>query len=157
MAGVNKTIHIGNLGKDPEVRHLDNGGVVANFSIAISEKYKDRNSGETIENTEWVNIVLWKGLAEIAEKYLKKGSQVYIEGKLKTRSWEKDGITRYTTEVVGDKMTMLGGKSDNQDNSDTEREANRQRAIDRQEQSNPQNQTGMDFPDNSGIDDELPF
>lgn len=156
MAGVNKIICIGNLGKDPEVKHLDNGGTVANFPIAISEKYKDRNSGETIETTEWVNIVLWKGLAEIAGKYLKKGSQVYIEGKLKTRSWEKDGITRYTTEVVGDKMTMLGNKSDNQDTSDSDREANRQRAIASQEQGNPQNQTSMELPDNSE-DDELPF
>jgi len=110
MTGVNKVILIGNLGKDPEVRHLDNGAAVANFSIATTETYKDRNSGERIDQTEWHNIVLWRGLAEIAEKYLKKGDSVYIEGKLKTRSWEKDGVTRYTTEVVGDQMTMLGGK-----------------------------------------------
>ena len=109
MAGVNKVILIGNLGKDPEVRHLENGTAVANFSMATSESYKDRSSGERKTITEWHNIVLWRGLAEIAEKYLKKGDQVYIEGKLKTRSWEdKDGNTRYTTEVVGDNMTMLG-------------------------------------------------
>jgi len=111
MAGVNKVILIGNLGKDPEVRHLENGTAVANFSMATSESYKDRSSGERKTITEWHNIVLWRGLAEIAEKYLKKGDQVYIEGKLKTRSWEdKDGNTRYTTEVVGDNMTMLGSR-----------------------------------------------
>ena len=111
MAGVNKVILIGNLGKDPEVRHLENGTAVANFSMATSESYKDRNSGERKTITEWHNIVLWRGLAEVAEKYLKKGDQVYIEGKLKTRSWEdKDGNTRYTTEVVGDNMTMLSSR-----------------------------------------------
>ena len=113
MAGVNKVILVGNLGKDPEVRHLENGASVANFSIATSETYKDKN-GERQTQTEWHNIVLWRGLAEIAEKYLRKGNQVYIEGKLRTRSWDdKDGVTRYTTEVVGDQMTMLGSKSDN--------------------------------------------
>ncbi len=111
MAGVNKVILVGNLGKDPEVRHLESGAVVTNFPIATSETYKDRNTGERREQTEWHNIVLWRGLAEVAEKFLKKGDQVYIEGKLKTRSWEKDGITRYTTEVVGDNMTMLGSRS----------------------------------------------
>ena len=109
MAGsVNKVILIGNLGKDPEVRHLENGAVVANFPIATSETYTDRTTGERRENTDWHNIVLWRGLAEIAEKYLKKGQKIYVEGKLKTRSWQdKDGNTRYTTEVVGDEMTML--------------------------------------------------
>ncbi|MFY0605521.1 MAG: single-stranded DNA-binding protein [Cyclobacteriaceae bacterium] len=110
MAGVNKVILVGNLGKDPEVRHLESGAVVASFSIATSESYKDRTTGERKDQTEWHNIVLWRGLAEIAEKYLHKGDQVYIEGKLRTRSWEKDGITRYTTEVVGDNMTMLGSR-----------------------------------------------
>ena len=110
MAGVNKVILVGNLGKDPEVRHLENGTPVASFSIATSESYKDRNSGERVEKTEWHNIVLWRGLAEVAEKYLRKGSQVYIEGKLQTRSWEKDGVTRYTTEIVGRDLTMLGSK-----------------------------------------------
>lgn len=113
MAGVNKVILIGNLGKDPEVRHLENGAVVANFPIATSESYKDRKSGEKITQTEWHNIVIWRGLAEVAEKYLKKGNSVYIEGKLRTRSWDdKEGNKRYTTEVVADNMTMLGGKSD---------------------------------------------
>lgn len=113
MSGVNKVILVGRLGKDPEVRHLENGAAVANFSIATSEVYKDRNTGERREQTEWHNIVLWRGLAEVAEKYLKKGDMAYIEGKLRTRSWEKDGITRYTTEVVGDNMTMLSPKGNN--------------------------------------------
>ena len=112
MAGsVNKVILIGNLGRDPEVRHLENGASVANFPIATSETYKDRNTGERISQTEWHNIVVWRGLADVAEKYLKKGNSVYIEGKLKTRSWEdKEGNTRYTTEVVADNLTMLGSR-----------------------------------------------
>jgi single-strand DNA-binding protein len=110
MSGVNKVILVGRLGKEPEVRHLDNGASVANFPIATSETYKDRN-GQRQEQTEWHNIVLWRGLADVAEKYLKKGDMIYVEGKLRTRSWEKDGVTRYTTEIVGDNMTMLGGKS----------------------------------------------
>ena len=109
MAGVNKVILIGNLGKDPEVRHLENGVAVASFPIATTESYKDRTTGERRDQTEWHNIVLWRGLADVSEKYLKKGDSVYIEGKLRTRSWEKDGITRYTTEIVADNMTMLGG------------------------------------------------
>lgn len=117
MAGVNKVILIGNLGRDPEVRHLESGASVASFSIATTESYKDRNTGERRDVTEWHNIVLWRGLADIAEKYLKKGSSVYIEGKLRTRSWEKDGLTRYTTEIIGDNMTMLGGNPGGQGGS----------------------------------------
>ena len=113
MAGVNKVILVGNLGKDPEVRHLDNGGAVANFSMATSETYKNRQ-GERVTTTEWHNIVLWTPLAEIAEKFLKKGNQVYIEGKLTTRSWDdQEGNKRYTTEVVGREMTLLGSREDN--------------------------------------------
>lgn len=109
MAGsVNKVILIGNLGKDPEVRHLDNGVVVANFSIATSESYTDKNTGERKDITDWHNIVVWRGLAKVVEQYLKKGMKVYIEGKLKTRSWQdENNNTRYTTEVVADNMTML--------------------------------------------------
>jgi single-strand DNA-binding protein len=107
MAGVNKVILVGRLGKDPEVRNLENGASVANFTMATSETYKDKVTGEKKEITDWHNIVLWRGLAEIAQKYLHKGDMVYIEGKMRTRSWEKDGVTRYTTEVIGDNMTML--------------------------------------------------
>ncbi len=109
MAGsVNKVILIGNLGKDPELRHLSNGTVVTTIPIATSESYKDKTSGEFKEITDWHNVVLWRNLAEIAGKYLKKGSKVYIEGKLRNRTWEdQEGKTRYATEVVADQMTML--------------------------------------------------
>ena len=111
MAGVNKVILVGNLGKDPEVKYLDSGVAVANFSLATTESYKNKE-GERVNQTEWHNIVLWRGLAEVAEKWLKKGSSVYIEGKIKTRKWEdKDGNTRYNTEILADNMTMLGSKS----------------------------------------------
>ncbi|MEQ8478763.1 single-stranded DNA-binding protein [Fulvivirga sp.] len=120
MSGVNKAIIVGRLGKDPEVRHLENGAAVANFPVATSETYKDRNTGERKEQTEWHNVVLWRGLAEIAEKYLNKGDMVYIEGKLRTRSWEKDGVTRYTTEIVGDNMTMLSPKGSNEGGQPTD-------------------------------------
>ena len=108
MAGVNKAILVGNLGKDPEMRYTPNGVAVCSFPMATSETYKDRNSGERITQTEWHNIVIWRGMAETAEKYLKKGSQVFIEGKIKTRSWEdQQGQKRYTTEVVADVMQLL--------------------------------------------------
>jgi single-strand DNA-binding protein len=117
MAGINKVILVGNLGKDPEVKNLENGAKVANFTLATSETYKNRE-GQKVTQTEWHNIVLWRGLAEIAEKYLHKGNQVYIEGKIKTRSWDdKDGVKRYTTEILGDNLTMLGGKRDSDDSA----------------------------------------
>ena len=110
MAGVNKVILIGNLGKDPEVRYLDSGVAVANFSLATTESYKNKE-GERVSQTEWHDVVLWRGLAEVAEKYLKKGSSVYVEGKIKNRKWEdKEGNTRYKTEIMADNMTMLGGR-----------------------------------------------
>lgn len=116
MASVNKAILIGNLGKDPEVRHLEGGVAVARFPIATSESYKDKN-GQRQERTEWHNIVLWRGLAEVAEKYLRKGQSVYIEGRIRTNNYQdKDGIQRYSTEIVADNMTMLGGRSDNGSN-----------------------------------------
>lgn len=115
MAGVNKVILVGNLGKDPEVRHLENGTAVANFPIATSESYKDK-AGNRVDQTEWHNIVVWRGLAEVAEKFLKKGSQIYVEGKLRTRSWDdQNGNKRYTTEIVADNFTMLGGRNQGED------------------------------------------
>jgi single-strand DNA-binding protein len=106
---INKAILIGNVGKDPEVKRLESGITVANFSLATTENYTAKN-GEKVTTTEWHNIVLWRGLAEVAEKYVKKGSKLYIEGKIRTRAWEdKDGTKRYTTEIYGDNMQMLGG------------------------------------------------
>ncbi len=118
MSGsVNKVILIGNLGKDPEVRRLENGAVLASFSIATSESYIDKQSGEKKEITDWHDVVLWRGLAEVAEKYLVKGTKIYVEGKLKKRSWQdKEGLTRYSTEVVGDEMTILS-KIENKENN----------------------------------------
>jgi single-strand DNA-binding protein len=108
---VNKFIGIGNLGRDPEMRFMPDGKAVCNFSIAISEKYKDK-SGEAKEVTEWVNVAFFGKLAEIAGEYLKKGSKVYVEGKLKTEKYSKDGIERYTTKIIGEKMEMLSAKSE---------------------------------------------
>ena len=108
MAGVNKVILVGNLGKDPEVRHLESGAVVANFPLATSDSYKDRKTGERITQTEWHNIVIWRGLAEVAEKYLKKGSSVYVEGSLRTRSWDdQNGQKKYKTEILAQSIQFL--------------------------------------------------
>jgi len=149
MSGVNKVILIGRLGKEPEVRNLDNGATVANFSMATSEVYKDRTTGERKEATEWHNIVLWRGLAEIAQKYLHKGDMVYIEGKLRTRSWEKDGVTRHTTEIVADNMTMLSGKATGGSNANNNEYTSA-------EKSNTANFSASMPADNSSTDD-LPF
>lgn len=118
LSGVNKVILIGNLGKDPDVRYLDNGVAVANMSIATTENYKNKK-GDRVSQTEWHEIVLWRGLAEIAEKYLKKGSSVYIEGKIRTNKWvDKEGVTRNKVEIMADKMNMLSKSINNEDVSD---------------------------------------
>ena len=110
--GVNKVILVGNLGADPETRYLPSGSAVTNIRIATSESWKDKTSGEQQERTEWHNVVFFGRLAEIAAEYLRKGSQVYVEGSLRTRKWEgKDGVERYTTETVASEMQMLGGRS----------------------------------------------
>lgn len=135
MAGVNKVILLGNLGKDPEVRYLEGGTAVAKFTIATSETYKDRTSGERKTSTEWHNIVVWRELAEIAEKYLKKGSQIYVEGKLRSRQWQdKDGNARYTNEIVADTMQMIGKRDDSSNES-----------------------SSSDFEQENNGDDDLPF
>ena len=109
---VNKVILVGNVGKDPEVRHLDNGVAVASFSLATSENYKDKQ-GNKQTNTEWHNIVLWRGLAEVAEKWVKKGQSLYVEGKITTEEYQdKDGNKRYTTKIIGSQMQMLGSKGE---------------------------------------------
>ena len=111
MAGINKVILIGRLGSDPEVRYTPSGAAVANFSIATSEEWKDKDSGEKRERTEWHRIVAWSRLGEICGEYLSKGRQVYIEGRLQTRSWEdRDGNKRYTTEIVASDVQFLGGR-----------------------------------------------
>lgn len=141
---INKVILVGNVGKDPEVRYLDSGVAVCNFPFATSETYKNRN-GEKVTTTEWHNIVLWRGLAEVAEKFVKKGSQLYIEGKIRTRSWDdRDGNKRYTTEIIADNMQMLGKRSD--DSTDVTIEDAKQPT-----------ETFDDISNDSNDADDLPF
>lgn len=141
MAGLNKVQIIGNLGADPDIKRLQDNTTVARFSVATSESYKDKQSGEIKTSVEWHNIVVWRNLAEIVEKYLKKGSQVYIEGKLKTNKWtDKDGITRYTTEIIASTMQMLGGATNNST------------ATTNNNNTNPANQSPQEDED-----DDLPF
>ena len=147
MCGVNKVILVGNLGKDPEVKHLDTGVSVANFSLATTETYNNKQ-GQRVSQTEWHNVVLWRGLADIAEKYLKKGNSVYVEGKINTRKWEdKEGNTRYSTDIIAEKMTMLGSRQDSNSSSTTNTTTNNN-----EDQSN--NSQNINESSNS---DDLPF
>lgn len=132
---INKVILVGNAGKDPEVRYLEKGVAIARFPLATSESYKGRD-GERVTATEWHNIVLWRGLAETAEKYIRKGSQLYIEGKIRTRSYDdKDGNKRYVTEIVADQMQMLGRRQDSQGEDAAEN---------KQDTQSPQHQSHQD-------------
>jgi single-strand DNA-binding protein len=163
---VNKVILIGNLGQDPELRYTGSGTAVCNLRLATNESYKDSN-GELVEKTEWHSVVAWARLAEICGEYLKKGSQVYFEGSLQTRQWEdKDGQTRYTTEIKAREMMMLdskggsgGGGYDSSNEYDQTRSSGgggyQQRAQPRQQQRQPQTQGGGNDP--FGPDDDLPF
>jgi single-strand DNA-binding protein len=110
--GINKVILVGNLGRDPETRYMPSGGAVTNVSIATSKQWKDRDSGEQKERTEWHRVVFFNRLAEIAGEYLKRGSKVYVEGELRTRDWERDGQKHYTTEIVANEMQMLDSRGD---------------------------------------------
>ena len=111
MASINKVILIGNLGRDPEVRYTPNGAAICNITIATTRNWKDKNSGEKMEETEWHRVVFFDRLAEIAGEYLKKGRPVYVEGRLKTRKWtDKDGVEKYTTEIMAENMQLLGGR-----------------------------------------------
>lgn len=111
MASVNKVIIVGNLGRDPEMRYMPNGEAVANIAVATTENWKDKNSGEKKELTEWHRVVFYRKLAEIVGQYMKKGSSVYLEGRLQTRKWtDKEGAEHYTTEIIADNMQMLGGR-----------------------------------------------
>ncbi|NJK96638.1 MAG: single-stranded DNA-binding protein [Bacteroidales bacterium] len=124
---INKVILVGNVGRDPEIRHLDNNLIVARFSLATSESYKNKN-GERITNTEWHNIVVWRGLAEIAEKYVKKGSLIAVEGKIRNRTWDdKEGNKRYSIEIDCDNLQLLGRKQD--DGSHLENHSGRETGI----------------------------
>ena len=142
--GVNKVILVGNLGQKPEMRYTATQTAVANLSIATTESWKDKESGENRDKTEWHRVVFFGSLAEIAEKYLDKGSSVYVEGKIQTRKWQdKDGNDRYTTEVLGNQLTMLGSKSSSDSSNQTD------------------NSSNTPFPDDDSgeglSDDDIPF
>jgi single-strand DNA-binding protein len=142
MAGVNKVILVGNLGADPEVKTLDSGTKVATIRLATTERYKDKD-GNRKEVTEWHNVVLWRGLADITEKYLKKGGQVYIEGRIKTRKWtDQSGADRYSTDIVANEMTLLGGAPGTNTPSS---------------ESSPSRGNEASQPPIGDIDDDLPF
>ena len=149
---VNKVILIGNVGKDPEIRHLDTGVAVANFTLATSESYTAKN-GEKVTTTEWHNIVLWRGLAEVAEKYVKKGSKLFIEGKITHRQYEQDGVTKFFTEIVGNNMEMLNSKSDDNKSGTGQYAQN----PGHQGSVPPVSMTGEPEMDDSGGDEDLPF
>lgn len=148
----NKVLLIGNVGRDPEVRHLESGAAVATFTLATTERYKDRN-GQYQDQTEWHNIVCWRNLAEFSQNYIVKGSQVFVEGKIRTRSWtDQTGQKRYTTEIVADNIRLLGKRADNP--------VQQHSAIPAQHQSSAQQSqysASQDFPIDDTPSDDLPF
>ena len=149
--GVNKVILVGNLGNDPEVRYMPNGNAVANVSLATSESWKDKSTGEQQEKTEWHRVVFFNRLAEIVEQYVKKGTKLYVEGRLQTRSWEQDGVKRYSTEVVANEMQMLdtrGGMSPDFSGSQT---------ADEPATQSSQQQSAQPAQNFDNFDDDIPF
>lgn len=168
--GINKVILVGNLGQDPEVRYTPNGSAVANLSLATSDSWKDKNTGQMQEKTEWHRVAMFGKLAEIAGEYLRKGSQVYIEGKLQTRKWQdKQGQDRYTTEVVVDGfsgvMQMLGGRSEGMGGGQRQSAPMQQQQAPQYQQAQqqapqqqaPQQQAPADTGFNDSFDDDIPF
>jgi single-strand DNA-binding protein len=162
MASVNKVIVLGNLGKDPEVRYTPNGNAVCNLRIATTRNWKDKSTGDKVEETEWHSVVLYDRQAEIAGEYLRKGRSVYIEGRLKTRKWQdKEGADRYTTEIVADSMQLLGGRDDSGGGGggDTERGERGERSerpapAARPAPTKPAAKTSTSF---DNMDDDIPF
>ena len=173
--GVNKVILVGTCGQDPEVRYLPNGNAVTNLSLATSEQWTDKQSGQKVERTEWHRVSMFGKVAEIAGEYLRKGSQVYIEGKLQTREWEKDGIKRYTTEIVVDMqgtMQLLGGRPQGDQGAPQGGGNNYQQSAPRQQAPRPQQSSApqqsrsappqqqsapQPAPDFDSFDDDIPF
>ena len=175
-SGVNKVILVGTCGQDSEVRYLTNGNAVTNLSLATSEQWTDKQTGQKVEKTEWHRVSMFGKVAEIAGEYLRKGSQVYIEGKLQTREWEKDGIKRYTTEIVvdmqgtmqllggrpqGDQQNQGGGNNYQQQQSAPRQQAQRpapqQQQPQQQSRPAPQQQAPQPAPDFDSFDDDIPF
>ena len=159
MASVNKVLIIGNLGKDPEMRFMPNGNAVANFSVATTESWKDKNSGEKKELTEWHNVSVFGKLAEICGEYLKKGSSVYIEGKLKTDKYEKNGVDHYSTKVIADQMRMLGSKGGDTGNNQGRAEGRTEQADRGRSQGGGGNAAQAKKPQQSADfdDQDIPF
>ena len=166
--GVNKVILVGTCGQDPEVRYMPNGNAVTNLSLATSEQWTDKQTGQKVEKTEWHRVSLFGKVAEIAGEYLRKGSQVYIEGKLQTREWEKDGIKRYTTEIVVDMqgtMQLLGGRpqgdqqqgGNNYQQSAPRQQAPRPAPQQQPQRPAPQQAAPQPAPDFDSFDDDIPF
>lgn len=146
MASVNKVIIVGNLGQDPSTRYMPNGEAVTNITVATTESWKDKNSGDKKEITEWHRVTFYRKLAEVVGQYCKKGSSIYVEGKLQTRKWsDKESVERYTTEIIADSMQLLGGRPDSSESHD-ERPAARPTAK-KQQHSTPEH----------FVDDDIPF
>ena len=145
-SGINKVILVGNLGQDPEVKYTAGGDAVTTLSLATSDSWKDKDTGENQERTEWHRVVLWRRLAEIAGEYLKKGSKVYIEGQLQTRKWEQEGQTRYTTEIVGRDMQFLDSKGSSENGGSS---------IERQESKTKEEPS--EIPSSEIDDEDIPF
>jgi single-strand DNA-binding protein len=167
MASINKVILIGNLGRDPEVRYTPNGAAICNIAIATSRNWKDKTSGEKVEETEWHRVVFYDRLAEIAGEYLKKGRSVYVEGRLKTRKWQdKEGVEKYTTEIIADNMQLLGGRDGGGSGDEsgnyqprsalTQNSGNERPAVgtSRPAPTKPAAKTSTGFDD---MDDDIPF
>ena len=166
MASINKVILVGNLGQDPEVKYMPSGGAVTNLSIATTDSWKDKSTGEKRENTEWHRVVFFNRLAEIAGEYLRKGSQVYIEGNLRTRSWEDNGIKKYSTEIVAREMQMLGSRAggdaqmgggrpqQQQQGQGGYQQQGQGQAAAQASQQQPQQQAPQNF---DNFDDDIPF
>ncbi|MBU3055370.1 MULTISPECIES: single-stranded DNA-binding protein [Pseudomonas] len=158
--GVNKVILIGNVGGDPETRYLPNGNAVTNVTLATTDSWKDKQTGQLQERTEWHRVVFFGKVAEIAGEYLRKGSQCYVEGRLQTREWEKDGVKRYTTEIVVDMngtMQLLGGRGGNSDDAPRAPRPQREPQQQAPRESRPAPQQAQPAPDYDSFDDDIPF
>ena len=152
--GINKVILVGNLGNDPEVRYMPNGNAVANISLATSDSWKDKTSGEQQEKTEWHRVVFFNRLAEIVEQYVKKGSKLYVEGRLQTRSWEQDGVKKYSTEIVASEMQMLYGRAGPQEMNDNGFGQSQKSTEPSQSEGQPKAAHPANF---DNFDDDIPF
>ena len=152
--GVNKVILVGNVGNDPEVRYMPNGNAVANISIATSDSWKDRNTGEQQERTEWHRVVFFNRLAEIVEQYVKKGTKLYLEGRLQTRSYEQDGVKKYSTEIVANEMQMLDSRGATGSSQEFGDQSNAPTSPPQDSAQNSEQQASANF---DNFDDDIPF